>query len=295
MDNKKIIKFDYDETKTENLTTDDRGEPENGDMVTSSGRKRRSKRDGLHSGKRSRYFSLLLWCDNPEHMEVYDWITKEESYISILHEPEEDDRKPHYHVILHFQNARTLNGVEKYFNHQVDRFVRICNDPYAFAQYMLHNTFECKKKQKKRYSLSDVNGTGELIRLLYPVKKLQYTETILVELLNIIETRQVISLRSLIKILIRTKNSILLEYVTSHSFFVKSLLLDPAKFNGYGEKTVEQENDEKNLPVSPYLKDIYDRHFADTSVQSDTLVPDFICDKTQDVKSHKPFRKRKKR
>lgn len=252
------------------------GSPEQGGSVTSSGRKRKGSRNGLHAGARSRYFALLLYPDNPDHMDVLDWIQRNESYVLILHQPEDDDKKPHYHLILHFPNARTLNGVQKYFAHEIDSFIRVCTDPYSFIQYMMHNTYECKKKNKSVYSLSDLQGTAELIRLLVPMQKQKFTESIVTELVNIIEGRQICYFRSLIKYLVRVGNVALLDYVVSHSYFVRGLLLDPSKFSSYGESTPEQQTDDENLPVKPFLKDLFEKHFADSCVSSDPIVSDYL-------------------
>lgn len=67
--------------------------------------------------QRSRYYMLILYPDNPHDMDILSYL-KGEKHIKfpyqgcyILHEPEKDEKKEHYHVVLAYPNARTRKGV----------------------------------------------------------------------------------------------------------------------------------------------------------------------------------------
>lgn len=203
-------------------------------------------RHNKYASPRSRYFMFLLYPDNPDHMEVLSWIRDNLHYIAVLHDRDlldhADDSelgdfsdalsesdfalaKPHYHVLVRFSNCRTINGVRKYFGFLIDKWIQVCSDPYASALYMTHNTFGSVKKKKFRYSLNDVEGTPNLKKRLFSDFSSLFTEQILTRLIEIIERRNCMSLRSLIKYLIVSQQFDLLDYVVSHVYVVNNLLV----------------------------------------------------------------------
>lgn len=233
-------------------------EPVRVSKVTGSPKLVLPSKHNVYASARTRYFFLLLYPDNELHMEVFDWVQKNMQYIAILHDrdladhsddselgdfsavssvdssdsvPSSDDsesidlKKPHYHVLIRFPNCRTIAGVRKYFGFTIDRFIQECSDPYASAMYMTHNTFGSIKKNKYRYSLNDVLGTPNLKKRLFSDFQSLYTEQILTQLIEIIENRNCMSLRSLIKYLILSQQFDLLDYTVSHVYVVNNLLL----------------------------------------------------------------------
>lgn len=65
-----------------------------------------------------RWFKLLLWEDNEVHMKVFEFLKSDNNPYQgcyIRHEPEKDEKKPHYHVVLYYPTPRTCEGVSKSF------------------------------------------------------------------------------------------------------------------------------------------------------------------------------------
>lgn len=70
------------------------------------------------ANNRCRVFTFMLYPDNYEQMRLLDWLKK--GYLPckslyILHQPESDEKKPHFHVMVCFENERTEKGVRNYF------------------------------------------------------------------------------------------------------------------------------------------------------------------------------------
>lgn len=58
-------------------------------------------------------------------MRLLDWLSLRDCpyncrLLYILHEPEEDEKKPHYHVMVRFDNQKTVGAVRKMFGLQAD-------------------------------------------------------------------------------------------------------------------------------------------------------------------------------
>lgn len=62
---------------------------------------------------RSRYFRLLLYTDNVQHMAAFDAIKKgyAEEYVGIVHRAQEGIEKEHVHIVLCFVNPRVTSSV----------------------------------------------------------------------------------------------------------------------------------------------------------------------------------------
>ena len=66
------------------------------------------------SCKKFRWFKLLLWEHNEVHMKILDFLRSDSNPYQgacIRHEPEQDEKFPHYHCVLYFPNPRTIEGV----------------------------------------------------------------------------------------------------------------------------------------------------------------------------------------
>lgn len=69
------------------------------------------------ANERSRVFAFVLYPDNFEQMRLFDWL--KQGYLPvkllyILHQPESDEKKAHYHVMICFDNQRTPDGVRNF-------------------------------------------------------------------------------------------------------------------------------------------------------------------------------------
>ena len=66
-------------------------------------------KDGMPN--RARYFMLVLYPDNAHHCDIMAYLKGEKSLkfpyqgCYILHSPESDEKKEHWHVILHYQKT----------------------------------------------------------------------------------------------------------------------------------------------------------------------------------------------
>lgn len=60
---------------------------------------------------------FVLYPDNPAQMELFQWLqnTTLLRFMYIKHEPETDEKKPHIHCMVKFENARSSDGVRKSF------------------------------------------------------------------------------------------------------------------------------------------------------------------------------------
>lgn len=109
--------------------------------------------------KRVRTIGIILWTDNPNHKLALDFIIHNfENYIYILHDRDiKDDgeiKKEHYHVILHFPNARTIKTLSKKLNVEVNNFY-IIKSFTGQLRYLIHYDDD----EKTRYNVEEVKGT----------------------------------------------------------------------------------------------------------------------------------------
>lgn len=90
---------------------------------------------------KSRNFNLLLYPDDPNHMEALRYISSNFQYVGCLHDKDLDDngalKKPHYHIILRFRENRWCSalanelGITENYLQKTGRFS-------SSAQYLLH-------------------------------------------------------------------------------------------------------------------------------------------------------------
>lgn len=109
--------------------------------------------------KRVRTIGIILWTDNPNHKLALDFIIHNfENYIYILHDRDiKDDgeiKKEHYHVILHFPNARTIKTLSKKINVEENNFY-IIKSFTGQLRYLIHYDDD----EKTRYNVEEVKGT----------------------------------------------------------------------------------------------------------------------------------------
>lgn len=111
------------------------------------------------NNKRVRTIGIILWTDNPNHKLALDFIIHNfENYIYILHDRDiKDDgeiKKEHYHVILHFPNARTIKTLSKKLNVEENNFY-IIKSFTGQLRYLIHYDDD----EKTRYNVEEVKGT----------------------------------------------------------------------------------------------------------------------------------------
>lgn len=112
------------------------------------------------NNKRFRTIGLILYPENQNHKLALDYIIHNfENYIYILHDRDiKDDtgeiKKEHYHILLHFSNARTIKSLSKKINVEENLFYQIKSFT-GQLRYLIHYDDD----EKTRYDVDEVKGT----------------------------------------------------------------------------------------------------------------------------------------
>lgn len=104
---------------------------------------------------RTRCYGLILYKDSTEYNydEVISYIEKNiEKYAYIEHKAEEEDKKPHTHIILYFNNKRWLSSLSQELGVSSNYFQEVKLKPYL--KYLIHFDNE----EKIQYSIDEVKG-----------------------------------------------------------------------------------------------------------------------------------------
>lgn len=109
--------------------------------------------------KRVRNVGLILYPEDNSHVLALDFIKHNyENYIYILHNRDLNDdneiKKEHYHVILHFPNARTTSTISKQLGVGEHLFYEI-KSLNGQLRYLIHYDDD----DKTRYETDEVKGT----------------------------------------------------------------------------------------------------------------------------------------
>lgn len=107
--------------------------------------------------ERSRLWGCVLYPDCAEHMQALEIIRREYTYVGILHDKDVDDdgvlKKPHYHLILKFGQARWNTALADDLNIPVNYFERIRSFDSS-AKYLTHDN----APDKYQYDTSALEG-----------------------------------------------------------------------------------------------------------------------------------------
>ena len=101
--------------------------------------------------KRYRNFMLILYPDDVDFDEKLMLIKSYKNYAYIKHDPEEEEKKAHYHCIISLDNATTINTLGKK-TLVPTRLIQPITSLRAICRYLIH----LDNEDKKRYSLDDV-------------------------------------------------------------------------------------------------------------------------------------------
>lgn len=104
---------------------------------------------------RSRSFGLVLYKDSTDYNynQVIDFIEKNYlKYAYIEHLPEEEDKKPHTHIVIYFNNKKYNTSLSKELNVPINYIQEVHLKPYL--KYLIHYDNE----DKIQYTLNDVIG-----------------------------------------------------------------------------------------------------------------------------------------
>lgn len=137
---------------------------------------------------RSRAFAIVLYPDDDKHKYLLDWLSAFRKVVYILHDKDRylksdvdgvkvtDDmvgslKKAHYHVVIYYDNARSLKSVQKeftdFYNYGTDRtsnfYVESISDIRSYIEYLTHTDLKSQYLGKAMYLRSSLMGDPELI------------------------------------------------------------------------------------------------------------------------------------
>lgn len=107
-------------------------------------------------------FGVILYPENPDHVNMLDYLEKHDwlfDVVYILHD--KDDKKPHWHVMIHAKSQYTVSSFVKFFKVWID-YAEPITSCQSYVAYMLHDTPDSMSKHL--YSVSDLHGNEKLIR-----------------------------------------------------------------------------------------------------------------------------------
>lgn len=137
---------------------------------------------------RSRSFCIVLYPEDDKHKYLLDWLSAFRKVVYILHDKDRylksdvdgvkvtDDmvgslKKAHYHVVINYDNARSLKSVQKeftdFYNFGTDRtsnfHVEPVSDLRSYIEYLTHSDLKSQYLGKSMYRRSSLMGDPELI------------------------------------------------------------------------------------------------------------------------------------
>ena len=106
---------------------------------------------------RSRCYHLILYPDDTEHVKILDLIENNYNYAYILHDKDtigqtDEVKKPHWHIILYFDNAKYLNSLAEELHIQPN-YLRT-EELKKGLEYLIHKN----NKNKYQYDIEEVFG-----------------------------------------------------------------------------------------------------------------------------------------
>ncbi len=137
---------------------------------------------------KSRFFAMILYPDEcEEHSFILNYFSEHSSifdYIYIVHEPEEEGKKKHVHLLYKTLNQSTPLAQRKFFADFID-YIEAVRDPVSYSLYMIHSTPSSILAHKKLYSVDDVQGSEKLKEKLFGKKAILHN---LGNILDLVDT-----------------------------------------------------------------------------------------------------------
>lgn len=223
---------------------------------------RKSKPNPFKTVKGS-WICFVVYPDNIHQMDAFNYLKDIHSTMCwIEHEPEDNEKKKHIHVMIHFDKARTASGFCSAFGkawfstsdsgeltpiplgqesifisegkaveHDIFSIAYVVSSPCDYYRYMTHSDFKSIRAGKKRYSQDNIKFWGDTELL----KKLAYQdyenyENLISQL--IIYSDGCISANELMHKLLADSRYDLISYIQSHAYFVKEFMLNFDKRKG---------------------------------------------------------------
>lgn len=117
----------------------------------------------LPKNDRYRSFLLLLYPDSRSYNieDIFFELNGFKNYAYILHEPESDEKKPHYHVYIKLDSACTISAVSKRLGIPINHIQHVRSER-ASLRYLSHIDYE----DKIQYNLYDIKYSKGIERSL---------------------------------------------------------------------------------------------------------------------------------
>lgn len=218
---------------------------------------------------RGSWIVFLLYPDNCHHMDILSYLKDIGSTMCwIEHEPEEDEKKKHIHVMIHFDRARTASGFCSSFGkgwysvtkeddkevftpipfgqesifisagNAVEKdilsYAEVVSSPCDKYRYFTHSDFKSMRSGKKRYSQDAVQKWGDINlidKLAY--QEYQNFENTISDLM--FYSDRCFTANELMRKLLSEGRYDLVSYIQSRAYFVREFML----------KSYEKKDDKK--------------------------------------------------
>lgn len=215
----------------------------------------KKKEDYKRSG-RSSWIGCMLYLDNLYHMEFLDYLKQMGiTHLYIKHQPEQDEKKEHIHLMIHFDYPYTVSGFLKsvgtgwfietgkdengksiynpispqdrsIYSNAVELNIighaETITSPQGNYIYFLHRDF--KSRFKIQYNESDVVKIGDM-GIINKITKISYVNRELIyQELEKYGSQSINSIDFMRRVIADGRTDII-DYVSSHSYFVKEFFI----------------------------------------------------------------------
>jgi hypothetical protein len=119
----------------------------------------------MKNNYRSRKHMILLYPENPAHVDILTMIKLSYTHLGILHDRDSNDdgkiKKAHWHVLIETKNATYASALIKEFGLEPNLIQQVRNQDSALC-YLIHYMEE----NKFQYMIDDLFGSPSLIKKL---------------------------------------------------------------------------------------------------------------------------------
>lgn len=201
------------------------------------------RQTGLKSkNSKGRILTIILYPDNSEQMNFFEWLKKHEKMIYILHVPEKvqglpcsdfvdeleenHDYKAHYHVMLSFPNSISVKGFVKSSAGAI-KHAEIVSDRRSYCRYMIHDTYASLKAHKTEYKYEDIKYTDKDFFLSCVLDNRNDSEvSAFAEITSLIDSECIVSLPELVQAIKALKRCDLLTFCIKRGYILSAYIRD---------------------------------------------------------------------
>lgn len=214
------------------------------------------KKEDFKRSSRSSWIGCMLYPDNFYHMEFLEYLkTMGITHLYIKHQPEEDEKKEHIHLMIHFDYPYTVSGFVKsvgtgwfietgkdengksiynpispqdrsIYSNAIELNIighaETITSPSGNYIYFLHRDF--KSRFKIQYNESDVVKIGDM-GIINKITRISYVNRELVYQEIASYSCQSSNSRDFIRRLMADDRMDIVDYVSTHSYFVKEFFI----------------------------------------------------------------------